>query len=53
MAYTVLAFLNQMHLGLQPVHTWFLEIVLSMNVDVCVCVSALESLNNKSNESHA
>ena len=33
---------------------WFLEIVSSANVGVCVCVSAPEAINNnKSRERHA
>ena len=37
-----------------PVHTWFLEIVSSVNIlCVCVCVSAPEGINNKSRETHA
>ena len=31
-------FLNQMRAGHRPAYTWFLEIVSSVNIGICVCV---------------
>ena len=45
-------FLNQARAGRRPVHAWFLEIAfvwevsMRVYVDVCVCVSAPEAINN-------
>ena len=37
--------LNQARVSLQPAHAWFLNIV-SVQMSVCVCVSAPEAINN-------
>ena len=31
-------FLNQAHVGLQPMHVWFLEFISSVKVGIFVCV---------------
>ena len=46
-------FLNQARTGHRLACAWFLEIVLSTNVGVCVCASAPKAINNKSCERHA
>ena len=43
-------FLNQVRASQRPACTWFLEIAFVCQVDVCVCVSAPEAINNYSRE---
>ena len=40
-------FLNQVHAGHRPAHTWFLKIDPYQSSVMCVCVSAPEAINNK------
>ena len=42
------------HMRLRPTRTWFLEIVSSVNVGVCVCICVRpEDIKNKLCERHA